>query len=398
MSWSILLRNRAGTNLSELRNATARSFRFPLNRTPTGSFTIQADNAAASLFTDVDKLIVAVYDDSTGTKTLRMQGPVVGYQKQRQSGSGSIAVTFAGLQWRLDHRLIGKNVAGATFGTNATALLDRGEIMGRIIDALNAGEATNVWTDAGDTGIRRGTITASAGTYVDGWRYKLAGEAFSDLTGTLDSPDWQVSPVEPYNDGVGVVLGTLNVSPVLGVLQPNVVFEFGTGRGNVEQWVESADATGIANRAISLPSGYPDNAVDTPTSWDDAAAITDRGLFEAVVGTDLVSNELRTRLVQDAVTVRKVPRRIISFTPVAEDSAATIENRRVPRLFADYSVGDTVVFRAIERFPVYDTAGTVVGTNEVPTTNLLLRVFVAQVDLDDNGVASTTLGLQAEGS
>jgi hypothetical protein len=66
----------------------------------------------------------------------------------------------------------------------------------------------------------------------------------------------------------------------------------------------------------------------------------------------------------------------------------------VPRPFADYNVGDVVHFRAIERFPVIDTAGTVIGYTETPTVDLLVRVFAIQIDLDDAGVAQTAVALQ----
>jgi hypothetical protein len=116
-------------------------------------------------------------------------------------------------------------------------------------------------------------------------------------------------------------------------------------------------------------------------------------LYEAVIPGELQSDDLRLKLVQENVRVRKVPKRIIAFTPVAEDPSAPIETRRVPRPFADYNVGDVVHFRAIERFPV-PTRGTVIGYTETPTVDLLVRVFAIQIDLDDAGVAQTAVALQ----
>lgn len=397
MAFSLILRNLAGANIAEVRNASQRSYRWPLDRTPTGAFQIDATHPLATRMLDVDKNVLALYDDSTGSRVLRMQGPVIGYEKTRNAQGGTIAVTFAGVQWRLDHRLIGKNATGATFGTTSLSLLDRGEIMGRIIDALNAGEASNIFTDLGDTGIRRGTITASSATYVKDWRYKPAGEALAELAGTLDGPDWQIRPVEPVTDAYGVQLGALDVSSLIGGTQSNVAFEFGTGRHNVADWKDIGDASTLCNDATSLPSGFPDNATEIVRTWTDATSITERLRHEAVVPGDVITQDLRDKLIQDAVAIRKVPRRIISFTPVAEDSSAAIEERRVPRLFADYGIGDTVRFRAVERFPVFDTDGTVIDTLEVPTVDLLMRVYAAQVDLDDGGVATTGLTLVSEG-
>jgi hypothetical protein len=425
--WTFVLSDRAGNALGELRNATGRSLRFPLNRTPTFSFTVQTDNPFSSLFLTDDKVLVKAYDDSSGTKVLRFYGPVVGHDKARNSQGGTISVTAAGAQWRLDRRLIGKSNTGATFGTTALSLLDRGEIMGRIVDAVNTTEATNIFTTGGDTGIRRGTITASSQTYVSDWRYKVAGEAMADLSGTLDGPDWMVRPVEPAADAVGLQIGALDVSPAFGSVNDNVVWAFGTPPYNVAEWHDTGDSTSLANLAISLPPGFPDNATAAPITSSDPAGITDRGLLEAVVAADLQTDSLRTTLVQEHVRVRQIPRRVIAITPVAEDASGPIERRRVPRLFADYIVGDVVRFRAMEHFSVETAlqiqassggllpAGTLLPSGsllpggvlntetasivtyvQIPTVDLLMRVYVAQVDLDDAGVQTTSVALQME--
>jgi hypothetical protein len=395
VAWSFVITDRVGNQLGELRNATGRSLRFPLNRTPTFTFTIHADNPFASLLVDLDKILVKAYDDSTGTKVLRFYGPCVGRDKTRNAQEGTIPISAAGVQWRLDRRLIGQNIAGATFGTTSLSLLDRGEIMGRTIDALNAGESTNIWTVAGDTGIRRGTITASSSTYIENQRYVPAGTFLAGLSATLDGPDYVFRPVEPTADATGVQIAALDVAPAIGTTQPNVAFKFGGPDGNVAEWKDTGDATGLCNRGVNIPSGWPDTATQQPIIWQDATATTDRGvLYEAVIPGELQSDDLRLKLVQENVRVRKVPKRIIAFTPVAEDPSAPIETRRVPRPFADYNVGDVVHFRAIERFPVTDTAGTVIGYTETPTVDLLVRVFAIQIDLDDAGVAQTAVALQ----
>jgi hypothetical protein len=395
VAWSFVITDRVGNQLGELRNATGRSLRFPLNRTPTFTFTTHADNPFASLLVDLDKILVKAYDDSTGTKVLRFYGPCVGRDKTRNAQEGTIPISAAGVQWRLDRRLIGQNIAGATFGTTSLSLLDRGEIMGRTIDALNAGESTNIWTVAGDTGIRRGTITASSSTYIENQRYVPAGTFLAGLSATLDGPDYVFRPVEPTADATGVQIAALDVAPAIGTTQPNVAFKFGGPDGNVAEWKDTGDATGLCNRGVNIPSGWPDTATQQPIIWQDATATTDRGvLYEAVIPGELQSDDLRLKLVQENVRVRKVPKRIIAFTPVAEDPSAPIETRRVPRPFADYNVGDVVHFRAIERFPVTDTAGTVIGYTETPTVDLLVRVFAIQIDLDDAGVAQTAVALQ----
>jgi hypothetical protein len=396
--WTFMLTDRVGNQLGEIRNATGRSLRFPLGRTPTLTFTVDAGHPFASQLITQDKVMVRAYDDASGTKTVRFVGPVSGYSKHRESGKGTISVAASGLQWRLDRRLIGKNIAGATDGTNALTLKDRGVIMGDILDAVNAGEASTIWADADNTGIRRGTITPSSTTYIGPLRYVTVSQVYSDLTSTLDGPDWQIrySDYPLPSDAQGVILGYLDVSAALGQVQPNVVWAFGTSPHNVASWDDVGDATGLANLAVNLPPGYPDTSQDQPIPWSDATSIADRGLNETVVTADLQTADLRTRLVQGHVRVRKTPRRVISFVPVAEDPSAPIDQRRVPRFGVEFGLGDVMTFRAVERFPVTDAGGTVIGYTETPTVDVLTRCFVAQLDLDDNGVASTTLTLIQE--
>jgi hypothetical protein len=393
--WSFIARNRVGSALGELRNVHDRNVRFPWLKTPTMTGRIDANHPLAQRITDGDLTILSGYDLTIQAAPM-FQGPVIGYQRTRNASGGQITFTAAGCGWYLDHRLLGKSNGGATFGTTALSLLDRGELIGRTIDALNAGDNTNIFTDAGNTTIRRGTITASSSTYVSDVRYKVASEFISDLSATLDGPDIQVRFVEPFTDATGLVLGVMDVAPALGTVQPNVVFAFGTPPFSVVEWNDVGDSNTLANRAVNLPSGFPDNATAQPITWSDQPSIDARGLYETVVAADLVTDDLRLKLVQEHVRVRKTPRRIISVTPASEDSTAPASERRVPRYGLDYKGGDVVTFRAVERFDVTDTQGTVIGQTEVATADLLTRVFAVELAIDDNGVATVVPTLQAD--
>lgn len=397
MSWTFLARNRAGSAIGELRNVHDRNIRFPWLKTPTMTGRIDAGHPLAQRITDGDLTIISGYDLSVQAAPM-FQGPVIGAQKVRNASGGQITFTAAGAGWYLDHRDIGRSNAGATFGTSSLSMLDRGELIGRTIDALNAGENTNIFTLAGNTTIRRGTITPSSSTYVSDARYKVASEFISDLSATLDGPDIQVRFVEPFTDATGLVLGLMDVAPALGQVQPNTVFAFGTAPYSVVEWSDVIDCNTLANHATNLPSGFPDNATAQPVTWLDQPSIDQRGLYETVVAADLVTDDLRLKLVQEHVRVRKTPRRIISVTPAAEDSTAPLEQRRVPRYGIDYKGGDIVTFRAVERFDVTDQYGTVIGQNEVATADLLVRAFAVELAIDDNGVATATPTLQYDGS
>jgi hypothetical protein len=397
MPWQFIARNRAGAALGELRNVHDRNVRFPWLKTPTMTGRLDANHPLAQRITDGDLTILSGYDLTIQAAPL-FQGPIIGAQKTRNASGGQITFTAAGAGWYLDHRDIGRTNAGATFGTTSLSLLDRGELIGRTIDALNAGENTNIFTLAGNTTIRRGTITASSSTYVSDVRYKVASEFISDLSATLDGPDIQVRFVEPFTDATGLVLGVMDVAPALGTTRTDTVFAFGTPPYSVVEWNDVIDCNTLANHATNLPSGFPDNATAQPITWLDQPSIDQRGLYETVVAADLVTDDLRLKLVQEHVRVRKTPRRIISVTPASEDATAAVEQRRVPRYGLDYKGGDVVTFRAVERFDVTDATGTVIGQNEVATADLLTRVFAVELAIDDQGVATAVPTLQYDGS
>lgn len=389
----------AGVPLGELRQASGRRLRFPLNRVPTVSFTVETDNPRAADCMAQDLTLLKAYDDASGAKVLRFLGPIVSAEKVRSASGGSIACTAAGVAWRLGHRLIGKSAAGATFGTTPLALVDRGEIAGRIIDALNAGEAINVFADKGDTGIRRGAIAATTSDYVGPWRYRPADESISDMSAVLDGFDWEVSPVEPTADALGVQLGALNIAGAIGGLKKDVLWEFGTGRKNVDTWRDVGDSGPLCNRGVNLPPGYPDNATQQPIELSDAPSIAQRLLHEAVIPGDLIVDPLRSKLVQDHVRIRKIPRRVITFEPIAEDQPPAGQPRRVPRYGVDFVAGDIMPFRAVELVQLIDTVtGAVLAYQETKTVDAFFRAYAVELEIGDDEVAKPTLTFVQEAS
>jgi hypothetical protein len=92
------------------------------------------------------------------------------------------------------------------------------------------------------------------------------------LSATLDGPDYVFRPVEPTADATGVQIAALDVAPAIGTTQPNVAFKFGGPDGNVAEWKDTGDATGLCNRGVNIPSGWPDTATQQPIVWQDTAA------------------------------------------------------------------------------------------------------------------------------
>lgn len=388
MGYAFVATDRAGVPLGELLQANPRSLRFAIGNIDSFTWEIDVDHPLATALSDTGRTLIKVYDDVIpNTKTLRLHGPVATREKNRNTTGGRIALTAASPMWRLARRLVGKSIAGLSIGT-ALATVDRGTMLTQVLTELNT---------AGDTGLRMGTVTASSKTYGGPWRYKKASEVVTELTATLDGPDWRVRPIEATPDGYGLALGLLDVAPFIGTVQPNCVWEFGTGRRNVADWRDVGDAGALANDIYELPGGFPDTAGSSAVLRStSSSSITDYGLNEEAMSSGIESDALRQRLIDEHVAIRRVPRRVITFTPIAESDDVPLEERRLPRLFVDYSPGDVVIFRAVERFSVRDVDGTVLGYREVRTVNAYFRIYAVTLNFNDAGVATPTVTLVAD--
>lgn len=388
MAWRLRPIDLRGASLGELRNVRNRRLSFALNRGPTVGGEIDPRNPLAAYVRLDDKTVVRAYEDSISKLVPQFVGPVVSHSKIYQGDERSLGFVAAGPQWRLGKRLIGKSQQGYSDGT-ALAPKDRATLIYNVLAAVNADR---------DTGVRQGASSASSSTYLSVQQFKHALAAIQDLAATLDGPDWEVAPVEPYTDASGLVLGLLNVQPAIGQRRADVVFEFGTGRRNVEAWSELGDADALCNSAWSLPSGFPQNSSEAPINQQNAGSIADRGLYEDVISGDVQTAALRSLLAGAHAQVRGVPKLAYTVQPVKDldPYAAPVDKRRVPRFLVDYAIGDTVRFRAVERVETRDSAGKVTGYQEVKSVDGWVRVFKVDLALDDQGAATATLTLMED--
>jgi hypothetical protein len=198
--WDIIVCDRQGNNLGEVLFATSRVFHFPLRGNSTASFTIDATHPLAPIVARVGSVLVKVYEQSTGARKIRFCGPVTQAERVWENGRGSVAVVASGPLWTLERRYVGENTPGATFGTSATVSLDRGELLARMIEALNGLQDNNatIIAASGDTGIRRGNISSSSSmTVTPPWIFRKASDVVAEVTASLDAPDWEIEPIEP---------------------------------------------------------------------------------------------------------------------------------------------------------------------------------------------------------
>jgi hypothetical protein len=397
--WDIIVCDRQGNNLGEVLFATSRVFHFPLRGNSTASFTIDATHPLAPIVARVGSVLVKVYEQSTGARKIRFCGPVTQAERVWENGRGSVAVVASGPLWTLERRYVGENTPGATFGTSATVSLDRGELLARMIEALNGLQDNNatIIAASGDTGIRRGNISSSSSmTVTPPWIFRKASDVVAEVTASLDAPDWEIEPIEPTPDAVGLAIGRLNVAPIIGDDAPQAAWEFGTGRHNVGTFREAITADGIAQRIVVPPPGFPSGSPGEAIAYNETTEATtqslnDYGLLESVVDSGIDSWDMRRVLAAQHGTVRARPKRVITFTPVSEDQAVAESDRRVPRLFADYKPGDFVPFRAVTPIEVIDEDGNILDYGVSPYLDVVTRVYSATVSISDVGVVSTEL-------
>lgn len=363
MSYSFVLTDLAGREVSELAGASAKRAAIPIVGMGTSSVTLRGDHEDADYLLEGDALLrVYEVDDLTATRTLIAHHDLVGAEEVASEAAVTVAATFADPVWTLMRRLCGKSPGGYTRGSSI-AQVDRGTIIAELVAATNA---ENV------SGVRVGTLAPSSDTYVAGWFYKKIGLAIAELGATLDGPDWRVRPIE-YDNGY---IGELDVLPSIGQIQSNAVFEYGDGALNVTSYRRVVTKENTANRLFSLPAGFPDNAVGIPLQREDLASQSARRLLEDVVPSDLTVDELRASLLDAHITARGGPTQTITFTPVR-----ALTSGRVPRLGVDFNVGDVLPFRA-----TVTRRGTL-----VKRLNILARLYSYEVTIDEQGAGSAAL-------
>jgi len=358
--YTFLLSTLGGTLVSEVPAATAKAFEVAVNGQGTSRLTIRGGTEDADFVLGGDALLKIYEVDPAlpAGRVLLAHHRLVTAEEVGAENSVSVAATFADPLWILGRRLIGKSAAGYT---RATA--DRGTIIAELVDAANA---------ESPSGLRIGTVTASSATTVGGWFYKAISEAITELASTLDGPDYRVRPID-YTAGV---IGELDVSPSIAEVRADAVFEYGEGLANVRSFKRAVSNEGLANRVISLPAGFPENAVGAVLQRDDAASADIRGLFESVVTADIGVDALRASILDAHLQVRRGPRQVITFELVADLGS------RVPKLGRDFNVGDIVTFRATIR----TDAGQL-----LKRINVLVRVYGYGVSVDEAGYGTPTL-------
>ncbi|MEJ7801610.1 MAG: hypothetical protein WKF60_13890, partial [Ilumatobacter sp.] len=159
---------------------------------------------------------------------------------------------------------------------------------------------------------------------------------------------------------------------------PAAIFEYGTGKRNVQSWRQPFDTAGMANYVAHLAPGFPDSiAAGIPpiVSATNTATVT-RRRREDVVSVDLQPEVMRQMLVAEHVRIRGYPRETIFFVPKSNCDV---------QYGTHYREGDLVTARAATRkgLVVFDA---------------VFRVYGVEFTVDDMGVETVELALINEGA
>lgn len=355
-----------GGVIAEVEDASKRTLNYKLNGVDTAAVTATVSNDVIDAVLS-EVCLLKAYDSNN---EIDFFGEIITAEEAAAGPEHTLAITAAGAGQRLAERHVGKSVDGVTYTG-----WDRGAIYRDLIDLVNAD---------GYTGIEIGTIESISECDAGTWRYKPALEAMLELSQSLDGCDFAFEAVDAIKRPLGVQLARLNVYTVKGALSA-ALFEYGCGRYNVQSFNRSVNFDNLANSIYSLPPGFPDTTTQDVLFGESQPSIIDNGLKEAMVSTDLVSDDLRQRLVDTHAALRAEPRQTITFTPMIDVGG----DDAPPRFKTDYDIGDLVTFRAADGLDEYQRPDVRVDAT--------MRVYNVSIDIDKNGAETVTIGLVQEG-
>ena len=364
-AWRFIACELDGTRIGELVNAYDRKVRHAFNgRLKTASFRLRLDNPLTDFVLAGEVLVKAYLFEA-----LMFTGTLQTFEEAAKGDGGSVAFSFADAWARLGGRLLGKTATGYADGT-ALSTVDKSTLVENMLAEANT---------IGYTGIELGDSDPTGSlSYVALQPYAKASDAIAGVVNTLDGPDVEVVPVEPTTTGSGLQIAALNIKPSIGAFQGAAVWEYGTGRRNVAAYNRKGDLTLLLNRAYNLPGSSDDTGL--VVTADDATSISTFGLAEGLVGADVGVAALRQELVDEHVRIRRNPRVLITFEPTRQDPERP---GRVPQYGVDFTLGDTVPFRAVSE------AGVV-------RVNAALRVYAVDWTIDDEGASVPSFTLTAD--
>jgi hypothetical protein len=351
--WSVQVQNSSFQTQGEALNF--KEFKLPIfvNKVRQCSFKVRLDNPISELLlTAASPRYIKVYRN----QKLVFYGPVITVQEVGQTGSNAeesaLQINALGPEWIFAKRLVGKTAAGLKWAAGK----ERASRFAELIAAME-GEGASLLLNA-PAPHTQSTSTAAYETTP----FRTLAEVLSDIAETFEGFDWIVNPTE-YTAS-NKFLGYLETKDLIGSSKPNAVFEWGTGRCNVANYTRVIDRTEQINRGYHNTTAGPE-APGAPTVLkEDTTSKVTWGVQEALIQASILNTALRESLVQENIKVRKVPRQTIAFQPVPDDGTG-----RVPQVFTDFGIGDTIRAR--------------IALNNLVHFDALVRCYGCTFELDE---------------
>lgn len=357
-NWRLELTNLNYVPMGEILNAAERKVTIALNKLDTCAFRMRMDNPLAELIATTAGFVKAWRNG-----VLVFYGPVITAEENGQSGSATLSVNCQSGGWLM----LNKRYANQSVTPDAGKRVD----IDRAIIVKNEMAATN--TNQGETGVSTTAMAISAAETVN---YTIPGYTpMVDLLRTMHTGDntfdWRMVPMDNWDNGVVTSLKhtAFTAAPVLGQTRPEAIWEFGTGRANLQSYRNFVSRETQISEALSLISStkVDTSFVSTGLNW---------GVMQDIVSNNEISDESQAAALRSAhLNVRMNPRRITTWQPHIDPSGL-----RMPEYGIDYVVGDIVHGRGV--------------VDNIVRFDGLFRCWAVDFAIDDNGFERANLILQ----
>lgn len=353
---------------------------LPLSKLDTLSFRIRLDNPHAAGISNARGNIQGWYNNA-----LQFYGPVITAEETGDSTGAYVAVNAAGAGWTLTKRLvrIRSDVSHTPLPISSilSSMIVRTNLYG-------SDENTTVFdTVLNNSGIMvtpddeiPNDVTATGSVALSEHLYRPIMSMITELSHAAPGFEWRILPINNVMDsrfGTPVPkIGKFVAAPVIGSTIANAVFEWGEGtRNNVSSYKRTTTREQQANKVTNFTSFGPLQTGYPIVLGEDGASISEWGVLEDTVASELIDTTYRQGLVDAHVRVRKNPKQTLEFTPQIDPATSG----RVPIFAVDFNVGDSVIGRA--RFE---------GSMRF---NSIVRVWAVQFERDNNATERMTVTL-----
>lgn len=387
--YKFVITDMIGRIIGEVLECSNKEFIQNLDNAQTAKFTTKITSPMADYIINNDCLCKCYRQplDRSRPYRLLLVGDVLTEEEDTNSETGTITFTVADPLNRLLFRYLGKAIDGQNHGLGwsdgtAVAQKDVMRIIGDMLLQVNA-------DPLGFSGVILGArlpFNTGVESYVAPVYFEPFATQLALYTATVGGFDFWMEPLEPHRLGTyypkpeavdpgtlspgtkvsDTVIARLNIyfpvgnfpvasgpPPTFSKNHPMPVFEYGTGKKNVQGYVRTKDKSQLVNQWYNLASGFPtaNSPQDPPVVSDENAiidpasgyrvrdSIRDRGGYEGVAPGDLGVGALALRqsLVDTTAAITALPRQQIVFSPTINcDVDWTV----------DYFVGDVGTVRA----------------------------------------------------